>query len=118
MLFAFPPVGSETINYYSELTGTGGIASARTGRTAGTILKGMNSRAEYDATNTQVFSTIYATNIGDVSNPVSTQHVNTLTVNTQLNTSVLGTTGDLTVGGSIGLTGDLVGTTSTITAAN
>ncbi len=112
------PVGAETINYYSELTGTGGIASARTGRTAGTILKGMNSRAEYDATNTQVFSTIYATNIGDVSNPVSTQHVNTLTVNTQLNASVLGTTGDLTVGGSIGLTGDLVGTTSTITTAN
>ena len=39
-------------------------------------------------------------------------------MNTQLNASVLGTTGDLTIGGSIGLTGDLVGTTSLITAAN
>ena len=112
------PVGSETINYYSELTGTGGIASARTGRSPGQILKGQNSRQEYDATNTSVFSTVYATNIGDVSNPVDTQYVNTLTVNTQLNASVLGTTGDLTIGGSIGLTGDLVGTTSSITAAN
>jgi hypothetical protein len=36
------PIGSETIDYYPELTGSGGIASARTGRTAGIILPGSN----------------------------------------------------------------------------
>ena len=76
-------VGSEVIDYYPELVGTGGISSARTGRAAGRILPGANQRAEYEASQTSNFATLYATSIGDASNPVSTQHVNTLTVNTQ-----------------------------------
>ena len=112
-------VGSETIDYYPELTGTGGIASARTGRAAGIILPGANQRAEYEASQTSNFSTLYATSIGDASNPVSTQHVDTLTVNTQLNIpGAASVTGDLSVGGSIGLTGDITGATSIATFAN
>ncbi len=112
-------VGTETIDYYPELTGTGGIASARTGRSAGVILPGSNQRAEYEASQTANFSTLYATSIGDASNPVSTGHVDTLTVNTQLNIpGAAAVTGDLTVGGSIGVTGDVTGTTSTATFAN
>ena len=113
------PVGTETIDYYPELTGTGGIASARTGRAAGIILPGANQRAEYEASQTSNFATLYATSIGDASNPVSTQHVNSLTVNTLLSIPGAATvTGDLTVGGSIGLTGDITGTTSVATFAN
>ena len=112
-------VGSEVIDYYPELVGTGGIASARTGRAAGIILPGANQRAEYEASQTSNFATLYATSIGDASNPVSTQHVNSLTVNTLLSIPGAATvTGDLTVGGSIGLTGDITGATSTGTFAN
>jgi hypothetical protein len=101
-------VGSETINYYPELTGTGGIASARVGRAAGIILPGSNQRSEYEGSQTSNFATLYATAIGDASNPVSTQFVDSLTVNTLLSIPGAATvTGDLTVGGSIGLTGDL-----------
>ena len=113
------PVGEETINYYSELVGSGGILAARTGRTAGKVLKGVNSRQEYEATNTSVFDSIYVNTIGDASNPVQTQFVDNLTVNTLLNIpGAASVTGDLTVAGSIGLTGDLNATTSTIRVAN
>ena len=113
------PVGAETIDYYPELTGSGGIASDRTGRSPGVILPGSNQRAEYEASQTSNFNTLYATAIGDASNPVSTGFVDTLTVNTQLNIpGAASVTGDLTVGGSIGLTGDIVGTTSTATFAD
>jgi hypothetical protein len=112
-------VGTETIDYYPELTGTGGIASARTGRAAGIILPGSNQRSEYEASQTSNFATLYATAIGDASNPVSTQFVDSLTVNTLLSIPGAATvTGDLTVGGSIGLTGDITGATSTGTFAN
>ena len=112
-------VGTETIDYYPELTGSGGIASARVGRLAGTILPGSNQRAEYEASQTSNFATLYATAIGDASNPVSTQYVDSLTVNTLLSIPGAATvTGDLTVGGSIGLTGDITGATSTGTFAN
>ena len=112
-------VGTETIDYYPELTGTGGISSARTGRAAGIILPGANQRAEYEASQTSNFATLYATAIGDASNPVSTQFVDTLTVNTLLNIpGAASVTGDLTVGGSIGLTGDITGSTSIATFAN
>ena len=113
------PIGSETIDYYPELTGSGGIASARTGRTAGIILPGSNQRAEYEASQTSNFATLYATALGDASNPVSTGFVDTLTVNTQLNIpGAASVTGDLTVAGSIGVSGDVTGTTSTATFAN
>jgi cytoskeletal protein CcmA (bactofilin family) len=113
------PVGEELVNYYSELVGTGGILAARTGRTAGKVLKGINSRQEYEATNTSVFDTIYVNDIGDASNPVSTMFIDNLTVNTLLNIpGAASVTGDLTVAGSIGLTGDLNATTSTIRCAN
>ena len=112
-------VGTETINYYPELTGSGGIASARTGRAAGRILPGTNQRAEYEASQTSNFATLYATALGDASNPVSTGHINTLTVNTQLSIpGAAAVTGDLTVGGSVGVTGNLTGATSTATFAN
>ena len=112
-------VGTEVIDYYPELTGSGGIASARVGRAAGAILPGSNQRAEYEASQTSNFATLYATAIGDASNPVSTQYVDSLTVNTLLSIPGAATvTGDLTVGGSIGLTGDITGATSTGTFAN
>ena len=113
------PVGEERVNYYPELVGTGGVLAARTGRTLGKVLKGTNSRKEYEDTNTSVFDSIYVNSIGDASNPVATQFVDNLTVNTLLSIpGAASVTGDLTVAGSIGLTGDLEAATSTIRVAN
>jgi hypothetical protein len=113
------PVGEEIIDYYPELVGPQGILDARTGRTAGRVLKGLNSRQEYEATNTNVFSSIYVNEIGDQSNPVSDMYVDNITINT-LSTigGALTVTGDITAASDVTVSGDINALTSTVRVAD
>ena len=113
------PVGEEIIDYYPELVGPQGILDARTGRTAGRVLKGLNSRQEYEATNTNVFSSIYVNEIGDQSNPVSDMYVDNITINT-LSTigGALAVTGDITAASDVTVSGDINALTSTVRVAD
>lgn len=113
------PVGEEIIDYYPELVGPSGILDARTGRTAGRVLKGLNSRQEYEATNTNVFSSIYVNEIGDQSNPVSDMYVDNITINTLGTISgALAVTGDITAASDISVAGDINALTSTVRVAD
>ena len=113
------PVGEETINYYPELIGPNGILVARTGRTAGKVLKGFNSRQEYEATNTNVFSSIYVNEIGDSSNPASDIYTDNITVNTLATIQgAMGITGDLALSSDLSVAGDINGLTSTLRVAD
>ena len=113
------PVGEEVIDYYPELTGPNGILVNRTGRTAGRVLKGLNSRQEYEATNTNVFDSIFVNEIGDASNPVSDIFTDNLTINT-LGTiqGALSVNGDVTAGSDLTVTGDINAQTSTLRIAD
>ena len=113
------PVGEETINYYPELIGPNGILVARTGRTAGKVLKGFNSRQEYEATNTNVFSSIFVNEIGDSSNPVSDIFTDNLTVNT-LGTigGAMAINGDLSLSSDLSVVGDINALSSTLRVAD
>jgi len=73
-----------------------GIAAARTGREGGQILKGSNTRAEYEDTSVAFFNLLYANVIGTSIDPVSTINVQDLNV---LNSVTL--VQDLTVSGTI-----------------
>ena len=113
------PVGEENINYYPELIGPNGILVARTGRTAGKVLKGFNSRQEYEATNTNVFSSIFVNEIGDSSNPVSDIYTDNITVNTLATIQgAMGITGDLALSSDLSVAGDINGLTSTLRVAD
>jgi len=113
------PVGEEIIDYYPELVGPQGILDARTGRTAGRVLKGLNSRQEYEATNTNVFSSIYVNEIGDQSNPVSDMYVDNITINTLGTISgALSVTGDITAASDVTVSGDINALTSVVRVAD
>lgn len=58
-----------------------GIASGRRGRPAGLILKGLNTRAEYEDNTIGSFETLFANIIGTQSEPVGSITVDQLTVN-------------------------------------
>ena len=113
------PVGEEIIDYYPELVGPSGILDARTGRTAGRVLKGLNARQEYEATNTNVFNSIFVDEIGDLSNPVSDMYVDNITINTLGTISgALAVTGDITAASDLTVSGDINALTSTVRVAD
>lgn len=111
------PVEGDVVNFYSELTGTGGIASARSGRTLGVILQGQNTRAEYEDSDVIRAEQIYADNLGsdgvrgngyfDVLDVVGFFQANSLSVSN-----------DITANGSIIAEGDITAAEGTATFAN
>jgi hypothetical protein len=114
------PVDGVTVNYYDELTQSGvGIATARAGRVAGQILKGQNLRAEYEASSVTSVTTLFATTIGSASSPVSTMHVNELTVANDFTFASGTVTNDFAIGGDLTLTaGDINASNGIGTFAN
>ena len=106
-------------NIYAELTGTGGIAAARSGRNAGVILPGMNIRSEYESASVSAIENLYANTIGSSGDPVSTAHIQELTVINSLDiNSSANVSNDLDVGGSITVGGDVTAATGMGTFAN
>ena len=114
------PVDGLTINYNPELTQVGvGIASARTGRAQGLIKKGINLRQEYEIDAVTSFDTLYANQIGDSANEVTTIYANSIVGLSSLTIEDITVNDDLVVGGDLDLTGDLTssGGTLNITSA-
>ena len=114
------PVDGVNINYYNELTQSGvGIATARSGRIAGQILKGQNLRAEYEASSVTSVTTLFADTIGSASQPVSTMHVNELSVANDFTFSSGTVSNDFAIGGDLTLTaGDINASSGIGTFAN
>ena len=121
------PVEGDVVNFYSELTGTGGIASARSGRTLGVILQGQNTRAEYEDSDVIRAEQIYADNLGsdgvrgngyfDVLDVVGFFQANSLSVSNDItaNGSIIAE-GDITAAGGVATFANLVVTAdSTLT---
>lgn len=112
--------GVEVTNLAAELTGTGGIASARSGRSAGVILAGMNIRAEFETTGVTSVSNLYADNIGSSIDPVGNIVVDALTVNSEMTVGNASVTfrGDLDIWNDVTVGGDITAATGVITCAN
>ena len=112
--------GNPGINFAPELTQSGvGVASARSGRVAGRILKGMNQRAEYEATGVTTVTTLFANTIGSASNPVSSIFVTDLSVDSELQLESADVTNDLNIGGDLTVpAGDITAASGTLTVAN
>ena len=109
------PVDGLTINYNPELTQTGvGIASSRTGRATGLIKKGINVRQEYELDAVTSFDTLYANQIGDASNEVTTLYANSIIGLSSLTIEDITVDDDLVVGGDIDLTGDLTSSSGSL----
>lgn len=116
---AISTVDGVSVNYYNELISVGGIAAARSGRAAGLILAGPNQRSEYSSAAVADSDTIFANTIGSASDPVSTMHVQELTVLNSIDiTSGSTTVNDLDANGSITVGGDVTAATGIGTFAN
>lgn len=113
------PVDGGTVDYYSELVpldGTG-ILDTRLGRTQGRVLKGMNSRGEYDASSTSTFSTLFvSTSLGTASDRVPIGYFTEIDVSTSLTVDALTVESDAGVGGQLTVTGNITSTAGVIEA--
>lgn len=119
------PVDGDLINFQPELVGTDGIATSRPGRAAGQILKGVNTRAEYEQETSSIFNTVYV--LGQLGGPdpvgsnvsprVPLAYFQEVDIGNLLTVSSLDVTNDVDVGGEIIVTGN-VESESTITCAN
>lgn len=113
------PVEGTSVDYYSELVpGNGtGILDARTGRTAGRILKGMNQRGEYEASATSTFDTIFVTGaIGSTSARVPNAYFTDIDISTSLSVGSLTVNNDAGIGGALSVTGNITSTSGVIEA--
>ena len=112
-------VDGVSVNYYSELTGTGGIASVRSSRASAVILPGMNIRAEYESDSVSEIENLYANTIGSSSNPVSSIDVNEIQINNQLTINdSANITNNLNLGGTATIGGDVIATSGVGRFAN
>lgn len=112
------PVDGQIVNYHSELVSAGvGIASARAGRTTGQILKGMNTRADYETTGVATFSQLFVTTaIGNSSERVPEGYFQDLFVENTLSGDVGSFGGDVSAANFIS-NGDVTASTGTGTFA-
>lgn len=80
------PVDGTDVDFTPELIADGtGIASVRSGRIQGKILKGINIRAEYEDTGVASIQTLFANIIGTPTEPVDTMEIQTLNVQDEIN---------------------------------
>lgn len=115
------PVDGNIVDYYPELVpGTGdGILDARTGRVAGKVLKGQNSRGEYEASATNSFSTLYVTNsLGSAGERVPVGYFTEIDVSTSLTVAALTVNNNAGVGGDLSVTGNITSTGGSIEASD
>lgn len=112
------PVDGQIVNYHSELVAAGvGIASARAGRPSGQILKGMNTRAEYETTGVATFNQLFVTTaIGSSSERVPEGYFQDLFVENTLSGDVGSFGSDVTAANFIS-NGDVTASTGTGTFA-
>lgn len=114
-----PIEGYSNVNFTPELTDTGvGIASARSGRISGQILKGMNIRAEYESTGVAELNNLFVTTIGSAGSPVTDIFTDNLIVDNVDLSGSLTVDSDLVVNGTQTLAGNLNAPTSIATFAN
>lgn len=104
--------------YYTELTATGGIAAARSGRSIGQILKGMNVRAEAESSAIATADTLFVTTIGSANARVSTGWFSTLDVSSSINIDGAANVVTLNVDATSSFGGDIDATGQRLTAAN
>jgi len=105
----------------AELVAPTGIAAERSGRAAGKILAGHNTRAEFETTGVTSVANLFADTLGSDLDPVGTATIDNLIVNQSLNVGldvpvILG--GDLDVADTLTVGGDITASTGIITAAN
>lgn len=119
------PIDGDLINFQPELVGSDGIATSRPGRIAGQILKGVNTRSEYEQETSSIFNTVYI--LGQLGGPdpvgsnvsprVPQAFFQEVDVGNLLTVSFLDVTNDVDVGGEIIVTGN-VESESTVVCAN
>lgn len=105
----------------AELVAPTGIAAERSGRAAGQILAGHNTRAEFETTGVTSVANLFADAIGSDLDPVGTATIDNLNVKQSLTVGldvpvILG--GDLDVADTLTVGGDITASTGIITAAN
>ena len=113
--------GVTVTDLIAELVSPGGIAGERSGRSAGQILPGHNTRAEFETTGVTSVANLFAENVGSDLDPVTSAYIDSLTVKGGLTVGldvpvILG--GDLDVADELTVGGNIVTSTGVITAAN
>lgn len=113
--------GVTVTDLVAELVSPGGIAGERSGRSAGQILPGHNTRAEFETTGVTSVANLFAENVGSDLDPVTSAYIDSLTVKGGLTVGldvpvILG--GDLDVADELTVGGDIVTSTGVVTAAN
>ena len=105
----------------AELVAPTGIAAERSGRAAGQILPGHNTRAEFETSGVTSVANLFADNLGSDLDPIGTATIDNLTVKQGLTVGldvpvILG--GDLDVADELTVGGDITASTGVITTAN